>query len=160
MRWTAVACFCLGTICASHAAEPPARYGGPVIDSYKPWDVSQPGKFLLLASQNPGARFILAHLGGLQFRDMLAFDILRKLNPGNSNVWFDVSFTAGLLADSPLEAELVWVMRKLGMDRMLFGSGWPVDTPAAARQAIDKLGLSQAEQKMLLHDNAKQSLGS
>jgi uncharacterized protein len=40
------------------------------------------------------------------------------------------------------------------MDRILFGSDWPVDTPAAAVDAVRRLGLDPKEQALVFHDNA------
>lgn len=130
-----------------------------LFDSYKPWDASQLGKFVLLSMGNPTAKFLLAHMGFSQFRETGTFAMLRKLGIGGDNVWFDISAIATTYAGSPLQAELVWTMRSIGIDHILFGSDWPVDTPAAALAAVRKLGLSAEEQKRVLHDNAATLLG-
>jgi uncharacterized protein len=124
-----------------------------LMDSFKPWDADQPGKFLKLALAHPRTKLILAHMGHSQFRQFLSFGVLKKLGM-QTNVFFDTSALATTFADSPLEAELVWVMRQVGMDRMLFGSDWPVDTPAAAIDAVRRLGLDRNEEQLVLHDNA------
>lgn len=124
-----------------------------LMDSFKPWDADQPGKFLQLAMAHPRAKLILAHMGHSQFRQFLAFGMLKKLGM-QPQVWFDTSALATTFADSPLEAELVWTMRQIGMDRILFGSDWPVDTPAAAVDAVKRLGLDPKEEALIFHDNA------
>jgi predicted TIM-barrel fold metal-dependent hydrolase len=129
-----------------------------LFDSYKPWDPGEMGKLLLLSLQQPKTRFVLAHMGFSQFREVLSFALVNKLGMGG-NVWFDVSALATTYVDSPLEAELVWTMRKIGIEKVLFGSDWPVDTPAVAAEAVRHLGLTPGEQKRVLHDNAAELLG-
>jgi predicted TIM-barrel fold metal-dependent hydrolase len=129
-----------------------------LFDSYKPWDPGEIGKLLLLSIQQPKTRFVLAHMGFSGFRDTVSFAVVGKLGMGG-NVWFDVSAIATTYADSPLEAELVWTLRQVGIQHVLFGSDWPVDTPAVAVDAVRRLGLTPEEQQGVLHDNAAELLG-
>jgi predicted TIM-barrel fold metal-dependent hydrolase len=129
-----------------------------LFDSYKPWDSNQMGKFVILAVQHPDTRIVLAHMGFSQFREAVTFGQLKKLGRSN-NVWFDISAIATTYAGSPVEAELVWTMRTVGIDHILFGSDWPVDTPALAALAVRRLGLTPSEQRQVFHDNAVQLLG-
>ena len=124
-----------------------------LFDSYKPWDSSEMGKFLLLAAKHPKTNLVLAHMGFTQFRETVTFAKMRALGIGG-NVWFDVSAITTTYADSPVEPELVWTMRKIGMDRFLFGSDWPIDTPAAAVDAVRRLGLTVQEEALVFHGNA------
>lgn len=131
-----------------------------LFDSYKPWDASEIGKFLLLSYRHPKTKLVLAHMGFSQFRETFSFAQMRRINNGvRPNVWFDVSAIATAYAGSPLQPELVWTMRQIGMDRILFGSDWPVDTPKAAVEAVRRLGLTPGEQKLVFHDNAAALLG-
>jgi predicted TIM-barrel fold metal-dependent hydrolase len=130
-----------------------------LFDSYKPWDASQMGKFVLLSVSNPTAKFVLAHMGFSQFRETVTFAMLRKIGVGSNNVWFDISAIGTTYAGSPLQTEFVWTMRQIGVDHILFGSDWPVDTPAAAIAAVRKLGLTESEQRQIMHDNAAALLG-
>lgn len=129
-----------------------------LFDSYKPWDPGEMGKLLLLSLQQPKTRFVLAHMGFSQFREVVTFSLVNKLGMGG-NVWFDISALTTTYVDSPLEAELVWTMRKVDIRRVLFGSDWPVDTPAVAADAVRRLGLTAEEQRRVLHDNAAELLG-
>jgi uncharacterized protein len=129
-----------------------------LFDSFDPFDAGQVGKFVKLAMSQPGTRFILAHMTFSRFRETITFSLLRKMGAGN-NVWFDLSAIAATYVGSPVQAELVWTMRKIGMDRMIFGSDWPVYSPAEALAAARKLGLSQAEQRQLFHANIAGLLG-
>lgn len=123
-----------------------------LLDSYNPLDPAQVSKLVALAMSQPGTRFVLAHMTFSQFRETLVFAMLRRLK-GSDNVWFDLSFTASVFADSPVEAELVWTMRQIGMDRILFGSDWPLEDPAVAIAAVRRLDLTPAEERQVFHDN-------
>jgi predicted TIM-barrel fold metal-dependent hydrolase len=129
-----------------------------LFDSYKPWDTNEIGKFLMLSIKHPKTRFVLAHMGFSQFRETIAFAQIKKLNMGG-NVWFDTSAVVSAFADSPMAPELLWTMRQIGMDHFLFGSDWPVDTPATAAAALRHLGLTPAEQRGVFHDNVEKLLG-
>lgn len=129
-----------------------------LFDSYKPWDPGEMGKLLLLSLQHPKTRFVLAHMGFAEFRETLSFALIAKLGMGG-NVWFDISAIATTYVDSPVEAELVWTLRKLDIRRVLFGSDWPLDTPADAADAVRRLGLTIEEQQRVFHDNAAELLG-
>ena len=129
-----------------------------LFDSYKPWDPGEMGKLLLLSLQQPKTRFVLAHMGFAEFRQTITFPLIAKLDMGG-NVWFDISAIATTYVDSPVEAELVWTLRKLDIRRILYGSDWPLDTPAVAADAVRRLGLTIEEQQRVFHDNAAELLG-
>lgn len=130
-----------------------------LFDSYKPWDVSEMGKLIRLGLEHPDTKLILAHMGFSAFRETMTLKVIANLGAGK-NIWFDLAAIAPTYADFPVEPELVWTMRQLGMQRFLFGSDWPVYTPAVALDAVRRLGLTAAEQKLVLHDNAARLLDS
>jgi len=130
-----------------------------LFDSYDPFDPGQIGKFVKLTMSQPGTRFILAHLGFTRFRELGAFALLRKLG-APANVWFDVSAVAVFYADNPAREELAATMRSIGMDRMIFGSDWPVDDPQVTLRAVRSLGLTAGEERLLLHDNMAKLIGT
>lgn len=123
-----------------------------LFDSYNPLDPAQVGKLVVLTMKQPKTRFMLAHMTFSQFRETMTFAMFQKMGRSD-NVWFDNSAIAVAYAGSPVQPELVWTMRQLGMNRIIFGSDWPVDTPATALAAVRKLGLTPDEQKRVLHDN-------
>jgi predicted TIM-barrel fold metal-dependent hydrolase len=125
-----------------------------LFDGYSPFDADQLGKFLLLAARNPDARLVLAHLGGPRFSEVMLFASARRFPWYANNVWFDLSVVAELYADSPFEDELVFVCRRVGVDRVLFGSDFPVTTPERALDRVRALGFTTDEQRAILHDNA------
>ncbi|WP_447724211.1 amidohydrolase family protein [Sphingomonas koreensis] len=129
-----------------------------LFDSYNPLDPAQVGKLVVLTVKQPKTRFVLAHMTFSQFRETMTFAMFRKMGRSD-NVWFDISAIAVAYAGSPVQPELVWTMRQLGTNRIIFGSDWPVDTPATALAAARKLGLTPDEQKQVLHDNVVALLG-
>jgi uncharacterized protein len=129
--------------------------GLPVLfDAYSPWDANQPGKFVDLAMAVPESRLILAHAHGPGFPQLLVYDILARYPWWRRNVWVDISATGLMLAGGPFAEQFTWVLRKVGTDRVIFGSDYPVDDPLTAAGAVAALGFDDAEQAAILHDNA------
>jgi uncharacterized protein len=132
-----------------------AKHGLPVLfDAYSPWDANQPGKFADLARAVPGAKLILAHAHGPGFAQLLVYDILGRYPQWRRNVWVDISATAPMLAGGPLAEQFTWVLRKVGIDRVLFGSDYPIDNPLRAVRAVVDLGFTDEEQAAIFHHNA------
>jgi uncharacterized protein len=132
-----------------------AEHGLPVLfDAYSPWDANQPGKFADLATAVPGARLILAHAHGPGFAQLLLYDILARFPGWQRNVWVDISVTAPMLAGGPYAEHFAWVLRKVGVDRVVFGSDYPVDDPLTALRSVAALGFTDDEQAAILYDNA------
>jgi predicted TIM-barrel fold metal-dependent hydrolase len=135
--------------------EKAAERGLPVLfDAYSPWDANQPGKFVNLAMAVPGARLILAHAHGPGFPQLLVYDIMARYPWWGRNVWIDISATGPMLAGGPFAEQFAWVMRKVGTDRVVFGSDYPLDDPLTAVRAVADLGFTDEEQAAILHDNA------
>jgi uncharacterized protein len=140
-----------------HAGE----LGMPVLfDAYSPFDPAQPGKFIQLAMACPGSTLILAHAHGTHFPELLVYETLAKYPWWGRNVYIDISVAAAMFADGPFAEQFVWVLRKVGTDRVLFGSDFPLYSPAEALDAVRSLGFSDDEQARILHDNAAALLGS
>jgi hypothetical protein len=133
-----------------------AEHEMPVLfDAYSPWDANQPGKFANLATAVPEARLILAHAHGPGFAQLLVYDILRRYPGWQRNVWADISVTSPMLANGPFAEQFAWVLRKFGVDRVIFGSDYPIDHPLDAVRAVADLGFTDDEQAMILHKNAR-----
>jgi predicted TIM-barrel fold metal-dependent hydrolase len=111
------------------------------------------GKYLIMAVSHPNTKFILTHMGGTQFSDMQLLMILNKYNYYKRNIWFDIAGTVSEYADSPYEEQLVWTMKKIGTDRLLFGSDFPLYEPAETLTSFYNLELSDTIEKQILHDN-------
>jgi predicted TIM-barrel fold metal-dependent hydrolase len=85
---------------------------------------------------------------------LLIYDILARYPWWRRHVWVDISVTGRMLANGPFAEHFAFVLRKVGTDRVLFGSDYPLDEPLAAVQAVTQLGFTDAEQAAILHDNA------
>jgi len=113
-------------------------------------------KLFNLALAAPKTTFIFAHLGGMNFRFwniMLALRTAKGLAQGN--MYFDISAIAVMVADSPIEDELVWTIRNVGVDHVLLGSDYPQYSLAQNLSALDRLGLSENEKAAIRYDNAR-----
>ncbi|MCI4366612.1 MAG: amidohydrolase, partial [Thermoplasmata archaeon] len=119
----------------------------------------QPGKFVMLAMAVPDAQLVLAHAHGPRFPDLLVYEILARYDWWRRNVWIDLSATGPLFARSPFAAQFEWVLRQVGIDRLLFGSDYPLCEPRDAVDAIAGMGFSSKEQRKIFHTNAARLYG-
>jgi predicted TIM-barrel fold metal-dependent hydrolase len=117
-------------------------------------------KLFNLALATPNTKFIFAHLGGMGFR---FWNILKAARTAEAlfgnNIYFDVSATVALVADSPVEAEFVWTMRNIGMDHILLGSDYPQYSLEQNERALDRLDLTAAEKAQVRYENASKLFG-
>lgn len=112
-------------------------------------------KLFNLAVRVPGTKFILAHMGGMNFRFWNILMLARTADGfGFDNLYFDISGPV-LLADSPLEAEFVWTLRNVGIDHVLLGSDHPQMGLAAAVDALERLDLTDEEKAKIRWGNAE-----
>lgn len=131
------------------------RLGLPVLfDAYSPADPAQFYKFLELAIACQDTDIVLAHLGGPKFAEMMMFHVMRTYPWWSDRLWFDLSWTVPMFADGPYREQLLWVCRKLGTDRLLFGSDYPMVDVATAVGSVVRLGFDPDELDAVLHDNA------
>jgi predicted TIM-barrel fold metal-dependent hydrolase len=117
-------------------------------------------KLFNLAVQAPKTRFIFAHIGGLGFRFWNILVLARTADGfALDNVYFDISGTVLVAADSPIESEFVWTLRNVGIDRLLLGSDYPQLTLARSVEALEKLGLGAEETAAIQAGNARRLFG-
>ena len=113
-----------------------------------------------LAVNAPKTKFIFAHIGGMNFRfwNMLA---LARTADGffADNIYFDISATVVVVADSPIEPEFVWTLRNVGTDHLLLGSDYPQLTLGKTVAALKRLDLTPQEQSNILSGNARKLFG-
>ncbi len=134
--------------------------GIPVIfDSISASDGGATGKFVDLAIANPEAKIVLAHMAGYRFSEMILFAVFAKGPFYNNNVYFDLSATAQMYANSPRTDELLWTIREIGIDQFLFASDFPVFDLKPARDAIESYDFTPDELQKLMHDNAVNVFG-
>jgi len=141
-------------------------YLHPTRQGFMPTDaVAEP---LIEVARRAGWPVVL-HTGAYIQSDVLAAAELARRNPdltfvcdsaGFSDMWFELP---GVMADTAnvlLCASLIWpravdlTVREFGSSRVLFGSGEPRDRLAAALARLERLGLSAADRRAILHDNA------
>lgn len=117
-------------------------------------------KLFNLALSAPKTRFIFAHMGAMGFR---FWNMLKAARTAEGlfgeNIYFDISATVTLTADSPIEDEFVWTMRNVGIDHILLGSDYPQFSLAQNVDALGKLGLTAEEVAKIRYGNARKLLG-
>jgi predicted TIM-barrel fold metal-dependent hydrolase len=117
-------------------------------------------KLFNLALQAPKTTFIFAHLGGMNFRFWNILAAARTAeNLFANNIYFDISATVAIFADSPVEAEFVWTIRNVGVDHVLFGSDYPQYSLAKNLTALKQLGLTKEEEAAIRFENARKLFG-
>lgn len=117
-------------------------------------------KLFNLALEVPGTTFIFTHMGGMNFRFWNILKAARTAeNLFGENIYFDISATVALFADSPVEEELVWTMRNVGIEHILLGSDYPQYSLEQNVRALDLLGLDESEKAKIRFENARRLLG-
>ncbi|MCR6701651.1 MAG: amidohydrolase family protein [Dokdonella sp.] len=108
----------------------------------------------------PQTRFILAHIGGLNFRFWNVLALARTADGfAMKNLYFDVSATVIVVAGSPLADEFVWTLRNVGIDQVLLGSDYPQISLASTVNALDRLPLTDEEKARIRVGNARKLFG-
>jgi predicted TIM-barrel fold metal-dependent hydrolase len=113
-----------------------------------------------LAVQVPKTKFIFAHIGGMNFRFWNMLALVRTADGFFAdNIYFDISATVLLAADSPLEQEFVWTLRNVGIDHVLLGSDYPQIGLGKTVDALERLGLTPEETRKIMSGNARKLFG-
>ena len=112
-----------------------------------------------LAVRAPRAKFVFAHMGGLNFRFWNVLALARTAKDFfMDNIYFDISGTVVLAADSPIEKEFVWTLRNVGIDRVLLGSDYPQFSLPQTLEALERLDLDESEKAKIRYTNAQRLL--
>jgi predicted TIM-barrel fold metal-dependent hydrolase len=103
----------------------------------------------------PRLTVVMAHLA---FGD---FDACAELARTYPNVFFDCCFVINGVDRPPAvsDEEAVAAFRRIGTDRVMFGSDYPWFDPIADAERIRRLPLTDTEKRAILHDNASRILG-
>ncbi|WP_196778921.1 amidohydrolase family protein [Lysobacter silvisoli] len=113
-----------------------------------------------LAIQAPKTKFIFAHIGGMNFRFWNMLALARTAQDFFAdNIYFDISATAVLAADSPIEPEFVWTLRNVGIGQVLLGSDYPQLGLGRAVDALERLDLTAEEKAKIRSGNARKLFG-
>ncbi len=117
-------------------------------------------KLFNLALAAPKTTFIFAHMGALNFR---FWNILKAARTAEGlfgeNIYFDISATVALVADSPIEEEFVWTIRNVGVNHVLLGSDFPQYSLDQNIDALNALSLTEEEKAKMLSGNASRLFG-
>ena len=116
---------------------------------------ASPTAFLEMLEAFPRLTVVLAHLGHGFLDD--SFTMAARY----PTLFFDCSYVVEGSADPPLisDQDAVAIFRRLGMDRVLFGSDWPWGHPLRDAQRVSRLPLSEDEKRLVLAGNARRVLG-
>lgn len=98
-----------------------------------------PKRIAEMAKAHPGLSIVAAHTGSL-----FGWEALDPLYP-LSNVYFDLSFTSGILPDE----DVVHAIRKKGPERVLFGTDAPWRSPNCERRWFERLPLDDASRQAI-----------
>jgi predicted TIM-barrel fold metal-dependent hydrolase len=113
-------------------------------------------KLFNLAVAAPKTRFVLTHMGAMNFRFWNIVPLARTAKDfWPDNLWFEISGTVVLAADSPIEQEFIWTIRNVGIDRVVLGSDFPQLSLAQAVDALERLDLKREEKDKILYGNAE-----
>jgi uncharacterized protein len=99
-------------------------------------------------------------MGGLNFRFWNVLALVRTAqNFFMDNIYFDISATVILAADSPIEQEFVWTLRNVSIDRVLLGSDYPQISLPQTLDALERLDLDENEKAKIRYGNARRLFG-
>jgi len=109
---------------------------------------STPTDVAALLDRHPKLTLVAAHLGGFQMWDEAEERLIGR------PLYLDLSHTFFWMPDG----QILRMVRRHGADRILFGSDAPWQKPAAVLAAFLNLPLREAEQRMILWENAARLL--
>lgn len=120
-----------------------------------PEDYSRPNNFIKLLEDFPELTIVIAHLGHGFFDESI------ELSNKYPNVFFDTSAVLNGTTDQPIitDDEAVDLIRKIGTDRVMFGTDYPWFHPKKDLERHLNLDLTDAEKTAILGENAKRILG-
>lgn len=113
-------------------------------DPRKEYSFSRPEKLMKLLDICPDLTVIASHLGGYH-----CWDRVESLYSGCKNVYFDTSSSIEYMP--PERAEQI--IRTLGVDRIFFGTDYPLRTQSEGLVVLDKLRLTDEERYKLMWGN-------
>ncbi|PWL48348.1 MAG: amidohydrolase [Clostridiales bacterium] len=110
---------------------------------------SQPKRLAIMAKQFPQQVFIGAHFGGYH-----AWDEAETYLIGKTNVYIDTSSSLFMLAPE----RAVEMIHKHGVEKVLFGTDYPMWDPEEELARFMSLSLSKEERRKILYKNATELL--
>lgn len=117
--------------------------------SYEPPYRTTPALFREFAGRHPGLKIVAAHMGGYQMWYQVETDLA-----GQADLYLDTSWL--LYHCDPKQA--VRMIRRHGVDKVLYASDSPWRDPAEDVKAFLALPLTEEEKELVLHKNAERLL--
>ncbi len=120
-------------------------------DPESPQHYSRPRAFTRILEAFPRLTLVIAHLGEGYREESLA------MAAEHPNLFFDCAFTVNGTVQPPslTDDEAADLIRRLGVERVLFGSDWPWFHPLRDRERIEALPMSDDEKRLILGENAR-----
>ncbi len=120
-----------------------------------PEQYARPANFADVLRNFPGLTLVFAHMARGYLDETL--EIMQTY----PDVYLDTSNAIeGTMASHTLsDEEAVAMIRRVGPDRVLFGSDWPWFHPIKDAQRVDSLPLSPEEKRIIFYENAQRVLG-
>jgi predicted TIM-barrel fold metal-dependent hydrolase len=125
-----------------------------LFDGYNPFDANQIGEFISLAIKCPDTQIIIAHTGMFDFTKLNVIAALKTYPFYKKNIWVDISAIAPELLNSPYRDQVIFTLRNIGIDHVLFGSDTPFFSVTGTVNALQKSGFNVDELNEIYHDNA------
>lgn len=143
--------------------EKAAELGAPIFFHMGAWPSGSFGYCLpenldVLSHRVPNARIIIGHMGYLRFMDVLA---ILPYSDGEGGLFVDTSMALQALVEFYGLDFMTKYVRRIGVDKVLFGSDWSGDISRIKDENLDiieKLGLTRDEKKMILGGNVSSLL--
>ncbi|MBE6529048.1 MAG: amidohydrolase [Ruminococcaceae bacterium] len=118
------------------------------------YDYSNPNRLIPVLQKFPRLRVIGAHFGGWSIWEEAA----EKL-AGMPNLWVDCSSTVPFMKGENQKIRVEKLIRKYGVDRVLFGTDYPMWSHEQELDFFFTLDLTDEERRAILSENAKKVYG-
>ena len=115
----------------------------------KPSETGRPIHVERIALDFPDLKIVCGHIGYPWHVEMIAFATKFP------NIYIDTS----AYKPKRYPAELIGYLKAHGKRKVMFGSNYPMITPAACLQELPGLGLDEAASALFLHENARGVFG-
>jgi len=112
-------------------------------------DRATPARLAKILDRHPNLRLVCTHLGGWRMWDEVERELLGR------DVYLETSFSLALVGPE----RAARIIRSHGAGRVMFGTDWPWASQTEQMQLVEQMGLTEAESKALLWDNAAAMLG-
>ena len=112
--------------------------------------LAPPQSFANIAGMFPQMKIVAAHMGGIKLWD----DVEKLLAGRYDNLWFDTGVVSKYISDE----QFLRIIRKQGIERVLFGSDCPWDDPGGEISLLRRLPLTDAELERIFFRNAEELL--